>query len=529
MTALDRSFIKAYDKRPQAGPAVSGHVERPAQTIPTPHFFRVPADAKPPATHPSPVEQVSATAEMQRENGTVTLRFDIPSQFMSFDHRPHVVEADAPHTDESKGDEASRDEARRDEARSKIASILAELAEKPLASNRANAERAADLDRDAKENDEAEVAIDHAPAVAVEQREAAKPNVQSAPTHVPTPQPEPESETFVRDEPDARLDASPPHAESLYGGAHIIRIDTAHVPVAKHVQIVPSVVSIHETIDVETLPSRLRVEPAPAPAAESMLAPMTLTETDANDDDDKDEPKEDATAPEELRGNDTEEHATWTRPAFEVDQFVWPDVCQMMSERAAAELATVANEVWKRAKSGRNTVAVVGNRPRQGRTSLTLCLARRLAEMDLRVAVVDGNFNHPAVAGTLGVATQIGWDDAIANHLAVSEALIESIDDRLTIVPLRSNRSRAIVEQGENSFPAVIYAVRSRFDVVLVDLAACSTDRSPSWLQRESGIDWAVVMGDCDAHTDHGIAELVRKLSDAGVKPIGIVEHELLA
>jgi Mrp family chromosome partitioning ATPase len=304
----------------------------------------------------------------------------------------------------------------------------------------------------------------------------------------------------------------------LYRGAQIIRFDTLHVPVVAQTPIMPSTMAIHETIDVETLPSRLRVEDAPAPA--------TAAEVEADDE----EPQDDETETEESRADDAEEeHAIWTRPAFEVDQFVWPDVCQMMSERAATELAAVADAIWKRAKSGRNTVAVVGNRARQGRTTLTLCLARRLAEMDLRVAVVDGNLSHPAVAGTLGVATQIGWDDAIANHLAVSEAIIESIDDRLTIVPLRSNRSRAIVEQGEKSFPTVTQAVRCRFDVVLVDLAAYSLDRSPPWLQRESGIDWAIVMGDCDAHTDQGIAELARKLADADVKPIGIVEHELLA
>ena len=51
--------------------------------------------------------------------------------------------------------------------------------------------------------------------------------------------------------------------------------------------------------------------------------------------------------------------------------------------------------------------------------------------LHLRVAVVDANLDNPEVAGTLGVAAQIGWDDAGASNLSPGEAMIESIGDRL--------------------------------------------------------------------------------------------------
>jgi Mrp family chromosome partitioning ATPase len=231
-----------------------------------------------------------------------------------------------------------------------------------------------------------------------------------------------------------------------------------------------------------------------------------------------------------VRDNSSEEaqmeQAVWTRPAFEVDQFAWPQVIQHITESAKTEIGRVADKVWSQAQAGRNVVSVAGCRPRQGRTTIALALAKRMAEMNLRVVVIDANLTNPSVATMLDVAAPLGWDDATASQLPVSEALIESMDDRLTIMPLREARSQAIMLKGEAGFPTVIAQVRSRFDVVLVDLPAIAAGRAPQLINRNTGIDWAILVrgtvGD-----EKGFRQLTKQFASLGVTPLGIVENEI--
>lgn len=220
------------------------------------------------------------------------------------------------------------------------------------------------------------------------------------------------------------------------------------------------------------------------------------------------------------------EGTIWSRPAFEVDQFFWPKVLQHMAEFAKSGMTRVADEVWNQVRSGRNVVSIAGCRSRQGRTTIALSLASRLAELNLRVLVIDANLIDPAVARTLGVAAHLGWDDVVASHLPIGEALIESMDDRLTIMPLRTARSHTIIQQGEAGFSLVVAEVRPRFDVVLVDLPATHARRIPPWVNREAGIDWAILVRSA-GNIEDGLDQLVNQLVSLGVTPLGIVENEI--
>lgn len=122
--------------------------------------------------------------------------------------------------------------------------------------------------------------------------------------------------------------------------------------------------------------------------------------------------------------------------AFEVRSFCWPDICKSLVERLGPQLDQLTSEIAGAATRGHNIIAFTGCQSGAGSTSLLLCVARRLADAGRRVALVDGDFEEARLAEQLGLAPETGWADVLQRDEPLAEALIESIEDRLSLLPL---------------------------------------------------------------------------------------------
>lgn len=215
------------------------------------------------------------------------------------------------------------------------------------------------------------------------------------------------------------------------------------------------------------------------------------------------------------------------RPAVQVEQFAWPRICDRIAERLRHGLDHAAEELTKAAGEGRRVVAIAGCRRGSGCTVTLLCLARHLATAELPVAMVDADFQRAELAARLGIATPAGWEDVLRDQLPLADAVVSSVQDHVSLLPLRGVPADA--EELAGSLPASISlrVLQHHYGIVLVDLGPILDPlvAGPALkLAERSGIDAALLVRDTRVTTDDDLRAATRALAGAGVSTVGIAE-----
>lgn len=162
------------------------------------------------------------------------------------------------------------------------------------------------------------------------------------------------------------------------------------------------------------------------------------------------------------------------RPVLEVDEFQWPATVEMLLENHAELLVPVAEQLLVASEEGRSLVGIAGTRPAVGTTTVHLCLARLLASAQKAVAIVDGDFANRALARTLGLECEAGWENVLAGEAPLAECVVRSLGDGISLLPLVGHHARPaeLLAGIQTSVSAGV--LRYHYDVVLFDLGcAC--------------------------------------------------------
>lgn len=217
------------------------------------------------------------------------------------------------------------------------------------------------------------------------------------------------------------------------------------------------------------------------------------------------------------------------RPSFQVDGFAWPSGCARLGVEAGDPLERVADELTAGLTRGQSVVAMSGCRRGEGCTTLLLGIARRLARTGLKVAVVDADFDRPELARQLGLLPEAGWEEVLAGRLPLAEALIESIQDGIVVLPLCGPVPDARYLPTDHPGPArSIAALRRQYDLVLIDLGAMPGEAGGGAWPAEPDVRWvdAVVLVHNVRSTPAAELERARRwFGAAGVVEAGVVEN----
>jgi Mrp family chromosome partitioning ATPase len=211
------------------------------------------------------------------------------------------------------------------------------------------------------------------------------------------------------------------------------------------------------------------------------------------------------------------------RPVFEVERFEWPAIVTSLLDQSRLELTALVEELLP---SDRGTLLVSGCRRGEGRTSVALLLARHLANSGARVALVDADFSRPQVAASLGTAAEVGWEETLS-EASSSEALIESLDDRLVIVPLRRPVAESVLVASRVGLRAAIERIQAEFDVVCIDagpLAESAAVCRPIWF-GETPVDAVVVVRDVRHSRLEQCHAVGRQVVQLGARRWAIIEN----
>jgi len=212
-------------------------------------------------------------------------------------------------------------------------------------------------------------------------------------------------------------------------------------------------------------------------------------------------------------------------PDWEVDRFVWPDICDQLLEVESRYFGHVGQRLKTATEQGSHVVMISGSRRGEGRTSLALCLARCAAEAGVKVAIVDADFQNPQLGIRLGMETPCCWLEVVAGKAPLDEAAVASVEDQLTLFPLARSEDVQI-QSGDRRLLELVQEISSHYPLVIVDTGPLGAEECHPFADAdECSIDAAIVVRDLRNTTEKKAAATAEQLQRSGIQAVGIAEN----
>lgn len=212
-------------------------------------------------------------------------------------------------------------------------------------------------------------------------------------------------------------------------------------------------------------------------------------------------------------------------PDWEVDQFVWPEICSQLLASEAKYFEHVGRRLAAATTESQQVLMVSGSRRGEGRTTLALCLARCAASAGVKVALLDADLQNPQLAARLGVETPCGWLDVLQQKSPLNEAAIASVDDGVTLFPL-SGEGTGGVQLDDERVVALLERISANYPLVIIDSSPLSAEQLHPFVRyKRNPIDAAIIVRDLRYTTAKKAITTAEQLIDSGVEAVGIAEN----
>nr|WP_295740798.1 polysaccharide biosynthesis tyrosine autokinase [uncultured Acidocella sp.] len=119
---------------------------------------------------------------------------------------------------------------------------------------------------------------------------------------------------------------------------------------------------------------------------------------------------------------------------------------------------------------GRQILAVTAARPAEGKTTLCVSLARMLAASGLRVLAIDGDVRCPSFGRVFGLEERPGLAELLRGTAQLSDALSRDKLTSLSLLCAGGQRASALELFLSPALPALLAALRERYDIILLDV-----------------------------------------------------------
>jgi Mrp family chromosome partitioning ATPase len=221
-----------------------------------------------------------------------------------------------------------------------------------------------------------------------------------------------------------------------------------------------------------------------------------------------------------------------SRAMLEVDRLSWPAAATEFAVRAGRPWELFAGQLLERAAQGQKCAAIASQHRGDGRTTLSLAMARHAASRGLRPVVVDVDVENPALARSCGVSAHTGWNDLVSSELPLGEALILAVEDGVTLLPWRGAAAALGELAGGRRTGVVFGALREQYDLVVLDagpLAGRSTMADVGAFAAAAGVDALYLIHNVRSATRDDLVALCAKLRRVGLPLAGVVENFVAA
>lgn len=115
-------------------------------------------------------------------------------------------------------------------------------------------------------------------------------------------------------------------------------------------------------------------------------------------------------------------------------------------------------------------IAITAACPGEGKTTLSIALARSLSTAGLRVLAIDGDIRQPSFDPVFGSGGAPGLTDHLAGLATMDEILLQDVLSPLKIIPAGTQAQAALSLFLAPILPECLNALRKDFDVILLDV-----------------------------------------------------------
>ena len=221
----------------------------------------------------------------------------------------------------------------------------------------------------------------------------------------------------------------------------------------------------------------------------------------------------------------TSQHKVFN-PIWEVDRLQWPSVCDKLMEQRAQSMAQVAAHLKMACQDGLSVLGVTSANKSEGRTTVACCLARLAAMHGMSVALVDMDLDNPTLCLQTNMEVEQDWRDAMASGTSLEDVAVHSIEDQLTVLPLKERGGRPGLMASDERLAGMLASLSESFDLVLVDTCRLqSTGNAIAGLASTKIFDAAIIVVDRRNSNQERVELSVRELQQAGIESIGIVDN----
>lgn len=173
-----------------------------------------------------------------------------------------------------------------------------------------------------------------------------------------------------------------------------------------------------------------------------------------------------------------------------------------------------------------HTVVITSCNENEGKTTITLQLAKSLSELDKRVLVIDADMRKSVMAGrNTSVEAPVGLSEVLTGLVAVKDCLYTTQCENLSIIFAGKYPPNPVELLGGPYFESLLQEARKVYDYVLIDVPPLG-----------SVIDAAVVAAKCDGTilviSDNQVRyrqaiEVAEQLKKSGSKILGVVRNNI--
>ena len=166
------------------------------------------------------------------------------------------------------------------------------------------------------------------------------------------------------------------------------------------------------------------------------------------------------------------------QPKWNVDQFVWPAVTTDLIYQFHELFDTATDLLLQSILTGRKRLAITGIVRGEGRTTISIVLARKLTNDGKRVLLVDADLVNPQMAPAIGLSSEISWltDEAIskADSGAVSELVIGNRVNNACLMPLAMPNRMSYNQHAFEVLNECLNQLEAFFDLIILDMGPVS-------------------------------------------------------
>ncbi len=219
--------------------------------------------------------------------------------------------------------------------------------------------------------------------------------------------------------------------------------------------------------------------------------------------------------------------------ALQFGHVTLPRDCPLASELVAAgepespaveHLRSLRSQLmlrWFENDARHAALAVVSPGRAEGRSYITANLAALLSQLGKRTLVIDADLRHPRQNRLFGVAGRMGLSGVLAGRVGLEVIADVAALPGLSLLPagaLPPNPQELLVRNG---FPRLLSALRSNYEVILVDTPAFCGSADAATIASRAGA--ALVIASRDGSSVPGLNAVATGLREFGVTLVGAV------